>query len=65
MRDINPKAMKSRREAAGITLAYLAVRIGCSEPALSRAERGLSKPRGPFLKAWARELDRAERRVAP
>lgn len=50
-------ALKARRRACGITQAELAARIGSTQPAISRAERGSTKVTLDFVIRALLELD--------
>lgn len=49
-------ALRAAREAAGITQAELAVRLGVSQQAVARVERASSNPTVRLLDAWSRAL---------
>jgi transcriptional regulator with XRE-family HTH domain len=45
--------LRQAREAAGLTQAQLAARLGCSQQAVSQAERWGSNPTFELVAAWA------------
>jgi len=45
--------LREAREAAGLTQAELAERLGCSQQAVARAERWRSNPTVALLRRWA------------
>lgn len=45
--------LRQAREAQGLTQGELAERIGCSQQAISQAERWTSNPTVQFLERWA------------
>lgn len=45
--------LREAREAQGLTQSELAERIGCSQQAVSQAERWASNPTVQFLERWA------------
>lgn len=45
--------LRQAREARGFTQSELAERIGCSQQAISQAERWTSNPTVQFLERWA------------
>jgi transcriptional regulator with XRE-family HTH domain len=57
--------LREARERAGLSQAELARHLGCSQQAISQAERAGSNPTAAFVEAWARALGgRAEVRIA-
>lgn len=48
--------LRAAREAAGITQAELAVRLGVSQQAVARVERAASNPTAELLDTWSRAL---------
>ncbi|MHB1047691.1 MAG: helix-turn-helix transcriptional regulator [Thermoanaerobaculia bacterium] len=48
--------LRSAREAAGLTQAELAARLGVSQQAVARAEQAGSNPTAALLEAWSRVL---------
>jgi len=48
--------LRGAREAAGLTQAELAARLGVSQQAVARAERADSNPTAALIEAWARAL---------
>lgn len=49
--------LRRAREAAKVTQAELAARLGVSQQAVAQAERPTSNPTVGFVAAWARALD--------
>ena len=47
--------LREAREAAEFSQAELAQRLGCSQQAISQAERWQSNPTVGFMESWARE----------
>lgn len=45
--------LREAREAAGLTQAELAARLGCSQQAVARAERWPSNPTVALMRRWA------------
>jgi len=50
--------LRSAREEAGGTQQEMGKRLGCSQQAISQAERWGSNPTVQFLREWAQELGR-------
>ncbi|MHB8799441.1 MAG: helix-turn-helix transcriptional regulator [Thermoanaerobaculia bacterium] len=48
--------LRAAREAAGVTQAELAARLGVSQQAVARAEQAGSNPTAALLEAWSRVL---------
>ena len=48
--------LREARERAGLTQIELARRLGCSQQAVSQAERWSSNPTVEFLRSWAMAL---------
>jgi transcriptional regulator with XRE-family HTH domain len=48
--------LREARERAGLSQGELARRLGCSQQAVSQAERADSNPSAGFIEAWARAL---------
>ena len=46
--------LRAAREGAGLSQSELAGRLGCSQQAVSQAERWTSNPTVQMLEAWAR-----------
>lgn len=65
--------LREAREAAGLSQRCLAIRLGCSQQAVARAERFDSNPTLEFVRSWADaveldvvlELRRRPRAVQP
>ncbi|REJ74074.1 MAG: XRE family transcriptional regulator [Acidobacteria bacterium] len=51
--------LRALREECGVTQAELARRLGCTQQAVSRAERWQSNPTLGFVAAWAEALGRS------
>jgi len=47
--------LRKAREEASLSQQELAVRLGCSQQAVSQAERWHSNPTVGFMESWARE----------
>ena len=47
--------LRGAREAAGLSQQQLADRFGCSQQAVSQAEKWHSNPTVDFMESWARE----------
>lgn len=56
--EVNPPGflLREARESAGLTRQRLASLLGCSEQAISRAERFHSNPTPEFANAWTATL---------
>lgn len=50
--------LRLAREQAGLSQQELAGRLGCSQQAVSQAERWSANPTVRFIEAWARATDR-------
>jgi DNA-binding XRE family transcriptional regulator len=48
--------LRAARESSGLTQAALAARLGCTQQAVSRAERWSSNPTVGFVRAWLENL---------
>lgn len=48
--------LRAAREAAGVTQAELATRLGVTQQAIAQAERSTSNPTVAFVANWARSL---------
>ncbi len=48
--------LREARERAGLSQAELARRLGCTQQAVSQAERAESNPTMSFVEGWARAL---------
>ena len=49
--------LRAAREEAGLTIAQMAERLGCSQDEIVQSEEPQSNPAVSFLKAWAEALD--------
>ncbi|MEM6702009.1 MAG: helix-turn-helix transcriptional regulator [Acidobacteriota bacterium] len=49
--------LRLSREEAGLSQAQMADRLGCSQQAVSQAERWESNPTVRFLQSWTEALD--------
>ena len=49
--------LREAREGAGLSQQELSRRLGCSQQAISQAERWQSNPTVRFMELWARETD--------
>ena len=49
--------LREAREAEGLSQTEVARRLGCSQQAVSQAERWESNPTANFLRAWAQAVD--------
>lgn len=53
-RNVPGYQLRLARERAGLSQQELAVRLGCSQQAVSQAERWSANPTVRFIEAWAR-----------
>lgn len=49
--------LRNAREGAQLSQQELAERLGCSQQAISEAERWQSNPTAGFMESWARATD--------